>query len=130
MVRCRKVDLDVVKSTLEPAKAKYQKEFGKPAPTLTVDEKTFLPPPPSGNDELESWCVMLSSHHRLSYYVHTPVHSLGGVALLSASGKITCSNTLDDRLRIAYSQNLPAVREALFGKVAPSRQAKGAANHH
>jgi vacuolar-type H+-ATPase subunit E/Vma4 len=32
-----------------------------------------------------------------------------------ASGKIVCSNTLDDRLTIADAQNLPAVREMLFG---------------
>ena len=33
----------------------------------------------------------------------------------SASGKIVCSNTLDDRLRIAYAQNLSAIRAMLFG---------------
>lgn len=33
----------------------------------------------------------------------------------SADGKIVCSNTLDDRLRIAYQGNLPQVRSVLFG---------------
>ena len=117
----------MVKGALEPAKAKFQKQFGKPAPTLTVDEKTFLSPPPTGNDEVESWCVCAGGPENCTTI--SP-RSLGGVALLSASGKITCSNTLDDRLRIAYSQNLPAVREALFGKFVPSRAAKGTSNHH
>lgn len=33
----------------------------------------------------------------------------------SADGRIVCSNTLDDRLKIAYGANLPSVREILFG---------------
>jgi V-type H+-transporting ATPase subunit E len=37
------------------------------------------------------------------------------VVATSASGKIVCSNTLDDRLRIAYAQNLSSVRAMLFG---------------
>jgi len=41
--------------------------------------------------------------------------SSGGVVATSASGKIVCSNTLDDRLRIAYAQNLSSVRAMLFG---------------
>ena len=52
---------------------------------------------------------------------HTPVPPLpppcscGGVVVTSADGKIVCSNTLDDRLRITYSQNLPQIRTLLFG---------------
>lgn len=44
--------------------------------------------------------------------------SSGGVLAASASGKIVCSNTLDDRLRIAYAQNLSAIRAMLFGTTA------------
>ena len=32
----------------------------------------------------------------------------------SADGRVVCSNTLDDRLRIAYGANLPTVRGLLF----------------
>ncbi len=59
VVRCRKVDVDIVKSVLEPARAKFQKEFGKPAPSLSVDETKFLPPPPTEDEELESWYVVM-----------------------------------------------------------------------
>lgn len=44
-----------------------------------------------------------------------PACSCGGVVVTSADGKIVCSNTLDDRLRITYSQNLPQIRTLLFG---------------
>lgn len=43
--------------------------------------------------------------------------STGGVVASSVSGLIVCSNTLDERLRIAYAQTLPEVRTALFGAV-------------
>ena len=47
-----------------------------------------------------------------------PCCSCGGVVVTSADGKIVCSNTLDDRLRITYSSNLPTVRSLLFGAAA------------
>lgn len=47
--------------------------------------------------------------------------SCGGVVVTSADGRIVCSNTLDDRLRITYQANLPALRAVLFG--APPTQA-------
>lgn len=40
----------------------------------------------------------------------------GGISVASANGKIVCSNTLDDRLKIAFAANLPEFRAALFGK--------------
>ena len=40
----------------------------------------------------------------------------GGVSVASANGKIVVNNTLDDRLRIAFSANLPQFRQVLFGK--------------
>ena len=41
--------------------------------------------------------------------------SCGGVVLVSGDGRITVSNTLDDRLKIAYNGNLPEIRTKLFG---------------
>jgi V-type H+-transporting ATPase subunit E len=37
--------------------------------------------------------------------------------LTSADGRIACSNTLDDRLKIAYQANMPQIRTTLFGAV-------------
>ena len=42
--------------------------------------------------------------------------SSGGVVVSSHGGRIICSNTLDARLAMAYEQQLPQIRELLFGK--------------
>ena len=34
---------------------------------------------------------------------------------MSADGRITVSNTLDDRLQISFQANLPEIRKRLFG---------------
>ncbi|KAK9845474.1 hypothetical protein WJX81_007411 [Elliptochloris bilobata] len=99
-LKVREADLALLKEVAEPARSKYQQVFGKEAPSVAVDTKEFLPPAPKGSGDEE---MMGSS---------------GGVVATSASGKIVCSNTLDDRLRIAYSQNLSAVRAMLFGVTA------------
>ncbi len=49
-------------------------------------------------------------------------HSCGGVVVASGDGKIVCSNTIDERLRIAYAQNLPMIRGSFFGVEAPVRE--------
>ena len=40
----------------------------------------------------------------------------------SANGKIVCANTIDERLKIAYAQNLPMIRGEFFGVEAPVRE--------
>ena len=49
------------------------------------------------------------------------VYSSGGVLLSARGGKILCNQTLDARLALAYKQQLPQLREALFG-VNPNRK--------
>lgn len=56
-VRVRQVDLLLVKEVVEPARKAYTAMFGTEAPALTVDQTTFLPPPPTDGDEVESWWV-------------------------------------------------------------------------
>ena len=48
--------------------------------------------------------------------------SAGGVVVASGDGKIVCSNTIDERLKIAYAQNLPMIRGTFFGIEAPVRE--------
>jgi len=43
------------------------------------------------------------------------------VEVKNAAGTIVCSQKLDDRLQIAYSQNLPSIRGTLFGREGPVR---------
>lgn len=97
-VRCRQVDLLLVKEVMDPARKAYTAMFGAEAPALALDQATFLPPPPTDGDDVESCC--------------------GGVVLISGDGRIMCNNTLDDRLKIAYQANLPTVRAKLFGTMA------------
>ncbi|EME29648.1 V-type proton ATPase subunit E1 [Galdieria sulphuraria] len=44
-----------------------------------------------------------------------PKTSIGGVIVSSHGGKIVCNNTLEARLETAYQQNLPQLRDLLFG---------------
>jgi len=90
-VRCRKEDVNLVKEVISETSAEL-------SGSLTLDESIFLPPAPSASTKSEEFDTCA-----------------GGVVVTSADGRIVCSNTLDDRLRIAYSSNLPALRDILFG---------------
>lgn len=50
-VKCRQVDLILVKEVLEPARKNFTALFQQDAPVLTLDQSSFLPPPPQGNAE-------------------------------------------------------------------------------
>lgn len=96
-MKVRQVDLMLAKEVLEPARKSYTALFQEEAPVLTLDQSSFLPPPPTANEELDS-CN-------------------GGLTLASTDGRILCSNTVDDRIQIAYHANLPDIRARLFGVV-------------
>ncbi|KIY93242.1 V-type H+-transporting ATPase subunit E [Monoraphidium neglectum] len=99
VVRVRQVDLALVKELVEPARKAYAAAFGEEAPTITIDSRDFLPPPPKAGDADAAGCS-------------------GGVVVTSADGRIVCSNTLDDRIAITYQANLPTIRAQLFGATA------------
>eukprot|EP01024_Parvocaulis_polyphysoides_P059241 TRINITY_DN63_c0_g1_i3.p1 TRINITY_DN63_c0_g1~~TRINITY_DN63_c0_g1_i3.p1 ORF type:complete len:228 (+),score=50.28 TRINITY_DN63_c0_g1_i3:209-892(+) len=96
IVKCRQADTSIVQGCLQLAQAKFKSQYNAVAPELTVDTSDFLPPAPKDLDDEE-----------------TP-SCVGGIAVTSLDGRIVCSNTLDDRLEISYSQNLPTVRSLLF----------------
>ncbi|XP_077239283.1 V-type proton ATPase subunit E-like [Tasmannia lanceolata] len=98
LLRCREADHGLVKSVLEEAKKEYAEKANVHAPNVTIDERVYLPPPPSHHD------------------AHGPSCS-GGVVLASQDGKIVCENTLDARLDVVFRQKLPEIRKALFGRV-------------
>jgi ATP synthase (E/31 kDa) subunit len=58
--------------------------------------------------------VCLSFLSFLIYVSPFPAPSAGGIVLSAMKGKIICSNTLEQRLRFAYEQQLPKIREMLF----------------
>ncbi|ODQ64565.1 vacuolar ATP synthase subunit E [Nadsonia fulvescens var. elongata DSM 6958] len=50
-----------------------------------------------------------------------PTESSGGVIVLNGTGKIEVNNTLEERLKLASDESLPAIRTAVFG---PSKTRK------
>jgi len=92
-VICRKEDASLAKKVVSEASATYSSRVGKSV-ELRVEESFFLP---SGDDPIEE--------RRCS----------GGVILSSHEGRIICSNTLDARLKMAFEQRLPQIRNILFG---------------
>jgi len=92
---CRKQDLSLVKDVYQEAGAEYTKKTQKKV-ELEVDTQIHLP---AGPEEAKSEDICS-----------------GGILLSTNGGKIICSNTLDARLQMAFEQQLPAIREALFGK--------------
>ncbi|RWV84168.1 hypothetical protein GW17_00054138, partial [Ensete ventricosum] len=90
LLRCRKDDLHLVESVLNPAKEEYAEKANAHAPNIVVDNNIFLPPPPA---------------HATA---HGPYCS-GGVVLASIDGKIVCENTLDARLDVVFRKKLPEV---------------------
>ena len=55
LVRCRQVDLVMVRELLEPARKQFASQHKEDAPLLTLDQSSFLPPPPqTGKEEGET----------------------------------------------------------------------------
>jgi V-type H+-transporting ATPase subunit E len=99
-VRCREADNTLVRAVIPQAASTFEQRYGKTAPTVELDEQHSLPPAAAqgGFEEFDT-CA-------------------GGLVVTSADGRIVCSNTLDDRLAIAYGGNLPSIRAMLFGTAA------------
>ncbi|KAM3325993.1 V-type proton ATPase subunit E2-like [Capsicum chacoense] len=97
LLRCREMDLSVVRSVVEDAKKEYIEKAKVRTPNITIDN-VYLPPPPSDADPHCSSCS-------------------GGVVLASEDGKIVCENTLDARLNVVFRQKLPKIRKQIFSKM-------------
>jgi len=85
-LRCKKGDKDRVQKAAKEAAEEYKKNMNSETEGV-VDEKNYL------SDD-----------------------SPGGIVILSSSGKIEVSNTLEERLRLCESDALPTVRAILFGE--------------
>jgi V-type H+-transporting ATPase subunit E len=103
---CRKADLARVKAASAKAAqtfkakamaSKTHQALGQKGCKVTVNETTFLEPAPSPGDPpgKPSCC--------------------GGIVALNGNSTISCNNTLDARLNIAFEEQLPAIRRMLFG---------------
>ncbi len=75
LVRCRQADASMVKEVMEPARKQYTAVYGAEAPTLTLDQESYLPPAPTRDDAPEgtTWWV-----GRLGGLANAARLSLGG----------------------------------------------------
>ncbi|KAJ5079678.1 atpase h -transporting v1 subunit e1a-related [Anaeramoeba ignava] len=90
-IQVRQCDYEIVQKSIPYATKKFKELTGFVCQAHLLNSD-FLPPPPSEND---SFCS-------------------GGVVLSSPNGKIVCSNTLDNRLLLAFEALLPEIRNLLF----------------
>ena len=105
---CRAEDLSLVKQVVGAAKSKFEEEAKNSGLIymqdvaqgidVAVHESTFLAPAPVAGSGKKSCC--------------------GGVVVLNANNTISCDNTLDARLNIAFEEQLPEIRKRVFGDVA------------
>jgi len=89
-VRCRQCDA----AAAGEACVKAAKAAGVP---ISLDTAAYLPPPPDAAKADAPAC-------------------LGGVVVCTADGSLAVTNTLEQRLRIAYDLNAPDLRLEIFGK--------------
>jgi V-type H+-transporting ATPase subunit E len=97
VVRCRKSDVDVCERAKQNAQSEANSRLGRSV-EFTVSRDQFLPPGPTDPSESDSTTC------------------LGGIRLFSTDFRIDCRQTLDDRLSVAYTTNLPQLRTTVFGE--------------
>ena len=95
VVRCRQGDLAAVQEACTKAKGLLGPKLAAGS-TITVDTSSFLPPAPVSGSDAPS--------------------CLGGVVVATVDGKVKISNTLEDRLHLAYQANVPDLRVRIFGE--------------
>lgn len=95
VINVRKSDEALVTSVLPAAIKAYTEKTGKTV-NVSIDKTIYLPPSKQEAGEDKVYCS-------------------GGIVLTGANGRITCDNTLDRRLELAYEGLLPQIRGTLFG---------------
>lgn len=100
VVRCRKVDMEIVRAVIPEVRDKYVKMMKDECAldvdvtvTLNEDDGKMLPPPPDG----------------------TPMISCsGGIIMEGHSGRLVLDNTFDKRLEVCFHDLKPVTRKCLF----------------
>ena len=111
VIRCREVDAE--KATAAMRRAEENAAAAGRELKLTLDTRAHLPPPPPPpphDDDDDA-----SGEGGSSRAATTDGAScIGGVHVLSVDGKVVCDVSLDDRLRVAFENNLPEIRGEIF----------------
>jgi len=113
-IRCRKSDLELVKSVSAQATEEY-KQMLKKEVKLFKDKDVPLK-------------LVIEDHKFLHEYEETEgaESCMGGIMLHARKGRIVCSNTIDERLQLVYQEAIPEIRTLLF----PSFRRKTAEERH
>jgi len=86
-VRVRQQDLGLMKQIAKECESQFKNVTkGKYDVAMTIDEDNFL-----------------------------PADLIGGVVVTAMGGRISVSNTLDDRIKRIFHERMPQIRESLFG---------------
>ena len=106
-VKCRKSDLGTVNSVVNEAISEYKATMKREVPRMR-----------DLDIQLE---VHVSDEKFLPEYSAEGESCIGGIQMFSNKGRIVCSNTLDERLQLAYGESIPQVREELFPSIKKRR---------
>lgn len=100
VVRCRQVDMDIVREVIPCARDKFvemmREECGEDVEvsvSLNEEESKMLPPPPDGSPMI---CCA------------------GGIIMEGHSGRLVLDNTFDKRLEVCFHDLKPVTRKCLF----------------
>jgi vacuolar-type H+-ATPase subunit E/Vma4 len=102
-LRCRKSDVAHVEAIIEPAIAEYKK--------LMIGQVKAL----QGREDIPCKVKVDKEHFLPEWNEADQLNScLGGFVMYCKKNRITCSQTLDDRIAMTYQQAIPEIRTALF----------------
>ena len=75
-----------------------------------------------GKDDIPCTVTIDESHRLPEYNESDPTNScLGGFVMYCRKNRIVCSQTLDDRINMVYSQAVPEIRATLFPSMAKNK---------
>ena len=102
-LRCRESDVDLLESVIDEAVSEYKQ--------LMLDQCAAL----KGKSDITCNVKIDRKRHLPEWDEIKPENScLGGFLLLARKNRIVCSQTLDDRIKLAYDQAIPMIRRELF----------------
>lgn len=105
-LRCRKSDVNVLQGVIDDAIEQYKR--------LMLAQVKAL----QGKEDIPCKVTIDEEHFLHEYDENNPTQScLGGFVIFAKKNRIVCSQTLDDRLSMAYQHAIPQMRANLFPSI-------------
>jgi len=102
-IRCRKQDVEIIKSIQDEAVKAYKDMIIKEVVRFKGKSTDDIP------------CnIVIDSKYLESIDDNEATGSLGGFKLFAKKGRIVCSQTIDDRIDLCFQAAIPAIRYMLF----------------